>query len=222
MTPKEFVASYFEAAWRAYEKYGIHPVATLAQAAKESGWGNSLNATKAKNFFGITKGSAVANEYWSGMWRTTSDGRKFRVYPSPTNSFLDFGRLIANNYPDSASVSDNIEAYARTIAGSKYITDADNRSLYYSNLKSIGSKIESWVSELMAAKESPAEEKKGISFPDGSLPALSEVLPFEGVQLGGETFPDRSGSEVNFFTILIIVIVICVPLGWLALVKLRK
>jgi flagellar protein FlgJ len=212
MTAQSFVESYFEAAYAAFKKYGIHPTATIAQAAKESGWGEAYNATKAKNFFGMTKGSAIINEYWFGIWRKSASGQKYRVYPSATNSFLDFGRVIATHYPDSAAVSSDLEQYADTISQSAYLTSADNRAQYRSDLISIGNKCSHYVECMISKKEAPAETL--------SLPVINKATG-DSCPLNREA-DDASGKEINALTILLWVAVLVVVPGGLAFYFLKN
>lgn len=50
MTPQEFVNAYYKYAKATEKKYGISAIATLAQAALESGWAKKAPGN---NFFGI-------------------------------------------------------------------------------------------------------------------------------------------------------------------------
>ena len=63
----------------------------------------------------------------------------FRRYDTCGNSFLDFARLIRNNYRSAWSVSDDIAAYAKEIAYSPYISElnGDDREVYRTSLVSI-------------------------------------------------------------------------------------
>ena len=56
----------------------------------------------------------------------------FRRYDTRENSFLDFARLIRNNYRSAWQVSNDPQAYAKEIAYSPYISElnGDNRETY--------------------------------------------------------------------------------------------
>lgn len=140
MNKESFTRKYLPAACMAGELYRMNPVVILAQAAIETGWGESTLATRYNNFFGLT-GYGIANAYWHGG-KTNLDkpkGLLFRRYDSPENSFLDFARLITTVYKQAAAVSHYPAAYAREIAYSRYISEVngDNRAAYCRMLESI-------------------------------------------------------------------------------------
>lgn len=142
MNKSDYIKKYSSIASQAGAKYGIAPTVILAQSAHESGWGSSSNVKEANNYFGVTAAGGK-NEYWDGRYRTASTGLKFRVYRTPLDSFMDFGRLIKSKYPNSAKVSNNTAAYARSIAQSAYISEqnGDNRSVYEKAINSIAKDI---------------------------------------------------------------------------------
>ena len=111
MDKQSFTTKYLPAARMAGELYGLNPVVILAQAAIESGWGESRLATCYNNFFGLT-GYGVSNAYWHG------------------------GKTDLDN---PAAVSNYPRAYAREMAYSKYISEVngDNREAYCNMLESI-------------------------------------------------------------------------------------
>ena len=138
MDKTSFTTTYYPAAKIAGEKYGINPIVILAQAAHESGWGDSYAVRNRRNFFGIIAAGSP-NAYWNGASDTSSaSGLTFRVYSSPENSFLDFSRLISSKYPSAAKVSSDTAAYAHAIANSPYISEenGDNRAVYEQAVKS--------------------------------------------------------------------------------------
>ena len=106
MDKLSFTTKYLPAARMAGELYGLNPVVILAQAAIESGWGESRLSACYNNFFGLT-GYGVANAYWHGGKTDLDkpDGLLFRRYDRAENSFLDFARLIASVYKQAAAVS---------------------------------------------------------------------------------------------------------------------
>ncbi|MBC8603937.1 glucosaminidase domain-containing protein [Parabacteroides acidifaciens] len=148
MEKGEFVKGYGGAARMAGELYGMNPVVILAQAAIESGWGESTLAVKYHNFFGIT-GYGVTNAYWhGGKTDLGSGGLLFRRYDTPEHSFLDFARLVFTAYPQAAAVSAYPAAYAQEIAYSRYISEVngDNRAAYRKMLVSIARQIQLLIS----------------------------------------------------------------------------
>lgn len=132
MLKESFVILYFPYALSVWKKFQLNPSVVLAQAAIESGWGESSLATKAHNFFGLSAYGA-SNEYWhGGKVETCPGGLSFRRYDTVENSFLDFGRLITTIYKNAAHVSFLPKSYAQEIAYSRYISEknGDNRELY--------------------------------------------------------------------------------------------
>ena len=110
------------------------PLVILAQAAFESGWGTSNLAKECRNYFGLTA-YGCSNAYWHGGKTTvkaSSYPLNFRRYDTRENSFLDFARLIRNNYRSAWQVSNDPQAYAKEIAYSPYISElnGDNRETY--------------------------------------------------------------------------------------------
>lgn len=95
-----FVKNSLQAAVSAGASFNMNPTMILAQAAFESGWGMSKLATGSNNYFGLTA-YGCSNQYWHGGKTTVNTGSyslDFRRYDTRENSFLDFARLIRNNY----------------------------------------------------------------------------------------------------------------------------
>lgn len=144
MNKKEFIQQFLPAAQAAGEHFKLNPVVILAQAAVESGWGESDLCKVYHNYFGIT-GYGKSNIYWNG--NKTEPGVKshlqFRIYTMPQQSFFDFARLITTAYPLAAAMSYHPEAYAKEISYSHYISEmnGDNRADYQQMLESISQYI---------------------------------------------------------------------------------
>lgn len=133
---RAYVNEHLPSAQAAGTLYGMDPVVILAQGALESGWGRSELAREHNNFFGIT-GYGRPNAHWHGQWTELEEGGlRFRRYDSARQSFLDFGRLLRGSYPIAASLSHYPDAFAREIAYSRYICEAngDNREAYRKTL----------------------------------------------------------------------------------------
>ncbi len=140
-----FVKDSLQAALSAGATFSLNPVAILSQAAFESGWGTSNLAVKHTNFFGLTAYGA-SNAYWHGGKTTVETSRyslQFRRYDTRENSFLDFARLIRDSYRSAWQVSHNMEAYAKEIAYSPYISElnGDDRETYRHSLIQIAATI---------------------------------------------------------------------------------
>lgn len=98
---QQFIESVAPGAISGWNKYGILPSVTVAQAILESGWGNSTLSTQAHNLFGI-KGSyngqyvtMPTGEYYGGRYVTINDN--FRAYPNNAASVEDHGRFLTVN-----------------------------------------------------------------------------------------------------------------------------
>lgn len=147
-----FVKDSLPAAVSAGAAFNMNPLAILSQAAFESGWGTSNLATASRNFFGLTA-YGCSNEYWHGgktTVRTTGYSLDFRRYDTRENSFLDFARLIRNNYRSAWQVSHDLTAYAREIAYSPYISElnGDDRETYRRSLVDIAATIQAVIEML--------------------------------------------------------------------------
>lgn len=147
-----FVKESLPAAVSAGAAFNMNPLAILSQAAFESGWGTSNLATASRNFFGLTA-YGCSNEYWHGgktAVRTTGYSLDFRRYDTRENSFLDFARLIRNNYRSAWQVSHDLTAYAREIAYSPYISElnGDDRETYRRSLVDIAATIQAVIEML--------------------------------------------------------------------------
>ena len=133
-----FVKNSLQAAVSAGASFNMNPTVILAQAAFESGWRMSKLATGSNIYFGLTA-YGCSNQYWHGgktTVNTDSYSLDFRRYDTRENSFLDFARLIRNNYRTAWQASNNPEAYAREIAYSPYISElnGDDRETYRQSL----------------------------------------------------------------------------------------
>ena len=97
---KEFIVKIFNGAIENYNKYGIVPSITIAQAILESGWGSSELAVNHNNIFGIK-----ADSRWSGAIATISTSENyndstianFRKYDSIDESLDDHGKFLSEN-----------------------------------------------------------------------------------------------------------------------------
>lgn len=105
MKPKDFFAKYAPMAMDTQMKFGVPASVTLAQAALESGWGESGLTIKANNFFGIKD---QANDEWLGASINMKTGEvfngqnvtinsNFRKYDSALDSFNDHAKFLLKN-----------------------------------------------------------------------------------------------------------------------------
>lgn len=134
-----FVKQCFDAAFTAAKAFNLNPSVIMAQAAIETGWGESSHATQSNNYFGIIACGKI-NAYWhGGKSAKTHRGLCFRRYDSVENSFMDYGRLLRSQYGRAASLSFYPESFAQEISYSAYICEqnGDNREHYRRMLISI-------------------------------------------------------------------------------------
>jgi flagellar protein FlgJ len=142
MTKQDFVNKFYPAAKAAGAEFNINPVVVLAQAAIESGWGES-KLSSYNNFFGITAYGRI-NSYWhGGKIQLAENGLTFRRYDTMENSFMDYCRLIRGSYRTSADLSFHPAAFAKSIAYSKYISEVngDNRASYQILMEKLSASI---------------------------------------------------------------------------------
>ena len=146
MTKQDFVNKFYPAAKAAGAEFNINPVVILAQAAIESGWGES-KLSSYNNFFGITAYGRI-NSYWhGGKIQLADNGLPFRRYDTMENSFMDYCRLIRSSYRTSADLSFYPAAFAKSIAYSKYISEVngDNRASYQILMEKLSASIATLV-----------------------------------------------------------------------------
>ena len=146
MTKQDFVNKFYPAAKAAGAEFNINPVVVLAQAAIESGWGESKLSTY-NNFFGITAYGRINNYWHGGKIQLADNGLPFRRYDTMENSFMDYCRLIRGSYRTSADLSFHPAAFAKSIAYSKDISagTADNRASYQILLEKLSASIATLV-----------------------------------------------------------------------------
>jgi peptidoglycan hydrolase FlgJ len=131
----DFVKQLQPFAQQAAKDLGIDPNALLAQAALESGWGNSLiknaDGSNSYNLFNIKadrswrgkQAQVSALEFDQGIARRVSSG--FRSYASFQESFNDYANFIKNNprYDSAVTKTDNVGQYMRELQHAGYATD---------------------------------------------------------------------------------------------------
>ncbi|MEM8548603.1 MAG: flagellar assembly peptidoglycan hydrolase FlgJ [Pseudomonadota bacterium] len=130
-TPGEFVAEILPHARRAAAKLGVHPLGIVAQAALETGWGQSLGARESFNLFGIKAG---------GDWRGASDTRStlefedgamqkksaaFRAYDTIGAAFDDYVEFIgqAKRYDSVRRTGADLSRFAQALQDAGFATD---------------------------------------------------------------------------------------------------
>lgn len=202
MKPKAFIDLFFTPAHTAGNTFNLNPVVILAQAALESGWGQSFLCVQHNNFFGMT-GYGDKNRWWQGTTAKLHDGSlAFRTYQRPEDSFMDYGRLLRQVYPRAAEMSAFPKAFAREIAYSRYISEVngDDREAYRRALVSICSRIEREIDQMINARI--AREIKGEVVRDEKRTAGRETngvidCDVDDIELADDTFGCEVGREMN-------------------------
>lgn len=159
MTPKEFVQKFRKDAEECQRTTGIHFVATLAQAALETGWakavpGNMFFGIKAKTtdtekqlittrevlkspnvkfpeIISVTKNAKGTYDYKVKDW--------FRKYKTPADSFKDHSKFFFDNprYKNALAVRGDYNKWFDAIALAGYATDPS----YSKTLKAVAQTI---------------------------------------------------------------------------------
>lgn len=102
---QSFLKTIGPVAQQVAQENGIYASVMIAQAALESGWGNSILSTQEHNLFGV-KWNGTGNyvtmptqEYYGGQWHTIY--AKFQSYNSYYDSLTGYAQLIKSNFPNS-------------------------------------------------------------------------------------------------------------------------
>ncbi|MGC8508764.1 MAG: flagellar assembly peptidoglycan hydrolase FlgJ [Thiomonas sp.] len=124
---RQFIASILPSVQAAAKQLGVAPVAILAQAALETGWGQH---TPGNNVFGVKAGSG-----WSGstVQTLTQEFRNgvasvgtaaFRAYQNVSESVQNYAALLARpRYQAARDQGNDISAFATALQRSGYATD---------------------------------------------------------------------------------------------------
>lgn len=130
MSNQDFISKIVNGAKKGYEKYGILPSVTIAQAINESGWGKSYLSKTDNNLFGIKfPGNHSSDlQITQGTW-ATDDGGYYAHYLSWDDSVEDHGFFLKNNSRYSAAIGlKDASTQVKAIADAGYATESD----YYS------------------------------------------------------------------------------------------
>lgn len=166
MTKAEFIKTLGTLAQKeaASRSKWVLPSVCIAQAALETGWGNSSLMTNAKAFFGIKAGSSwkgkvyssKTQECYNGVSFTTITGL-FRAYDSLEESVKDYYDLITNSSRYAAAVCvEDATACITAIKNGGYATDPT----YVSKIMSIVNSNNLTAYDNMATAEVAAAEIK--------------------------------------------------------------
>ncbi len=114
-----------------YNKYGILPSITVAQAILESGWGKSKLSKESNNIFGIKADSRWDGESIEVMTSENYNDKvksKFRKYNNITESIKDHGKFLYENkrYEENGLFnSKNYKKQAQALEDAGYSTKKD-------------------------------------------------------------------------------------------------
>lgn len=131
----DFIRQLLPSARQAARQLGLEPLALVAQAALETGWGQKLfkgkDGESSHNLFGIKAGSqwdgqvAVVDtlEYRGGL--AQKEKARFRVYQDFAASMQDYVNLLKSQprYQDAIAVSHDTPAYFKQLQAAGYATD---------------------------------------------------------------------------------------------------
>ena len=141
----EFIDTISDGAFSNYNKYGILPSITMAQAILESGWGNSELAVTHNNLFGIK-----ADSRWNGAIATIATSENyndstianFRKYDNINESIEDHGKFLYENsrYAEYGLFNGNdykSQAQALEDAGYSTVKNENGEPIYADKLISL-------------------------------------------------------------------------------------
>lgn len=134
-SPLAFVRKLLPAARQSAAVLGLDPLALVAQAALETGWGQRMIKTASGNnsfnLFGIK-----ANNNWQGDTAVVStleyrqglamkEQARFRAYNSPQHSLADYVDFIRDNprYQPAVNASGDVQRYFEQLQAAGYATD---------------------------------------------------------------------------------------------------
>jgi len=171
-SPVDFIRSLLPAARKAASSLGLDPLALIAQAALETGWGKRMIKTASGdnsfNLFGIKASrnwqgdTAVVDtlEYRQGVAR--KEQAKFRAYESPEQSLKDYTDFIGNSlrYQQAVAAATEPAAYFSELQAAGYATDPNYAQKIMSVFKS--SAFEQVRAELAASVSNQANINDSI------------------------------------------------------------
>ena len=126
---RSFIASILPSVQTAAKQLGVAPVAILAQAALETGWGKH---TPGNNVFGVKAGGAwvggtvqtLTREFQNGV--ATVGAAAFRAYQNVADSVENYAALLSRpRYQSARGQGNDISAFASALQRSGYATDPD-------------------------------------------------------------------------------------------------
>ena len=127
---RAFVENILPAVRQAAVELDVSPVAILAQAALETGWGahapgNNLFGIKAGTGWGGNTLENLTHEFVSGV--NTTEDASFRAYQNVASSVENYTQLLLNSprYRAALGQGNNIIGFAQALQNGGYATDPD-------------------------------------------------------------------------------------------------
>lgn len=139
LPPADFFAAAAGPAQAGQAEYGVPASVAMAQAALESGWGESSLTKEGNAYFGIKCGSdkgPIANRCIEKVTQECDasgchdEVALFRGYASAADSFRDHGNLLRNNarYAPAFAYTTDPDQFIREVHKAGYATDPDYAS----------------------------------------------------------------------------------------------
>lgn len=136
-SPRAFVERLLPAARPVADRLGVEPQLILAQAALETGWGQSMirdgEGRNSFNLFGIKAGgdwqgpsvTVPTMEFEQGLPVRRMD--RFRAYASPSDALADYARLLETSprYQGALGQGADAQAFGEALQSGGYATDPE-------------------------------------------------------------------------------------------------
>lgn len=200
MSNQDFINKIVAGAKKGYEKYGILPSVTIAQAINESGWGNSYLARTDNNLFGIKyPGNHSPDLKISQGTYATDDGGYYTHYESWSDSVEDHGYFLANNSRYKAAIGlKDPSAQVRAIADAGYATESN----YYSITMEILSEnnLNQYDSGTYNGGDSANSQSEGITIEATNYQVVANSQEYKDVIFGRKyriTVTDAQGNGID-------------------------
>ncbi|WP_197430180.1 glucosaminidase domain-containing protein [Auraticoccus cholistanensis] len=134
LAPADFLARYADDAQAGEREHGVPTSVALAQAALESGWGESTLTRDGNAFFGIKCGTDNGPYATGCVQKQTTECdasgcypvvAEFRAYASHADSFRDHGHFLRSRerYAAAFALSDDPDQFIREVHAAGYATD---------------------------------------------------------------------------------------------------
>lgn len=133
-SPEEFVKDIYPVAKKIAKDMNVNPLAIVAQAALETGWGKHMitdqSGNSSFNFFGIKADKrwsgdsveVVTHEYHQNVMM--KERAQFRSYPSMQAGLEDYAKFLQSpRYEQALKQGSDVDGYAKELQQAGYATD---------------------------------------------------------------------------------------------------